>query len=94
MLLSRKGNVFLKTALVTAAITGCRRRGGTHPAEKYRRLRARAPPGYFHDRASPFAGGPGGKATWRVQGGARSFPGSSNRPGVAASYARGQKQPR
>jgi transposase len=41
MLLRRKGSVFLKTALVTAAITGCRRRGGTHPAEKYRRLRAR-----------------------------------------------------
>jgi transposase len=38
---SRKGNVFLKTALVSAAITGCRRRGGTYLAEKYRRLRAR-----------------------------------------------------
>jgi transposase len=38
---ARKGNVFLKTALVTAAITGCRRRGGTYLAEKYRRLRAR-----------------------------------------------------
>jgi transposase len=38
---SRKGNVFLKTALVTAAITGSRRRGGTYLAEKYRRLVAR-----------------------------------------------------
>jgi transposase len=38
---SRKGNVFLKTALVTAAITGSRRRGGTYLAEKYRRLTAR-----------------------------------------------------
>jgi transposase len=38
---SRKGNVFLKTALVTAAITGSRRRGGTYLAEKYRRLAAR-----------------------------------------------------
>jgi transposase len=38
---ARKGNVFLKTALVTAAITGCRRHGGTYLAEKYRRLRAR-----------------------------------------------------
>ena len=38
---SRKGNVFLKTALVTAAITGSRRRGGTYLAEKYRRLSAR-----------------------------------------------------
>jgi transposase len=37
---SRKGNVFLKTALVTAAITGARRRG-TYLAEKYRRLAAR-----------------------------------------------------
>jgi transposase len=37
---ARKGNVFLKTALVTAAITGCRR-SGTFLAEKYRRLRAR-----------------------------------------------------
>lgn len=38
---SRKGNVFLKTALVTAAITGSRRRGGSYLAEKYRRLTAR-----------------------------------------------------
>lgn len=38
---SRKGNVFLKTALVTSAITGSRRRGGTYLAEKYRRLTAR-----------------------------------------------------
>lgn len=38
---SRKGNVFLKTALVTAVITGSRRRGGTYLAEKYRRLTAR-----------------------------------------------------
>ena len=38
---SRKGNVFLKTALVSAAISGCRRRGGTYLAEKYRRLTAR-----------------------------------------------------
>lgn len=37
---SRKGNVFLKTALVTAAITGSRRRG-TYLTEKYRRLAAR-----------------------------------------------------
>lgn len=37
---SRKGNVFLKTALVTAAITGSRRRG-TYLGEKYRRLAAR-----------------------------------------------------
>ena len=35
---TRKGNVFLKTALVTAAITGSCRRGGTYLAEKYRRL--------------------------------------------------------
>jgi len=38
---SRKGNVFLKSALVNAAITGCRRGGGTYLAEKYRRLTAR-----------------------------------------------------
>jgi len=38
---SRKGNVFLKTALVSAAISGCRRRGSTYLAEKYRRLTAR-----------------------------------------------------
>lgn len=38
---SRKGNVFLKTALVTAAINGSRRRGGTYLAEKHRRLTAR-----------------------------------------------------
>lgn len=37
---TRKGNVFLKTALVTAAIS-CSRRGGTYLAEKYRRLTAR-----------------------------------------------------
>ena len=37
---SRKGNVFLKTALVTAAITGSRR-GGTYLAEKFRRMAAR-----------------------------------------------------
>jgi transposase len=37
---SRKGNVFLKTARVSAAVSGCRR-GGTHLAEKYRRLTAR-----------------------------------------------------
>ncbi len=34
------GNVFLKTALVTAAITGSRRKG-TYLAEKYRRIAAR-----------------------------------------------------
>ena len=38
---SRKGNVFLKTALVSAAVTGCRRGGRTYLAEKYRRLAAR-----------------------------------------------------
>ena len=37
---SRKGNVYMKTALVTAAITGSRRRG-TYLAEKYRRLATR-----------------------------------------------------
>ena len=38
---SRKGNVFLKTALITAAITGSRRGGGSYLGEKYRRLTAR-----------------------------------------------------
>jgi transposase len=38
---SRKGNVFLKTALITAAITGSRRGGGSYLGEKYRRLSAR-----------------------------------------------------
>jgi transposase len=37
---TRKGNIFLRTALVTAAISGSRRRG-TYLAEKYRRLTAR-----------------------------------------------------
>ena len=37
---TRHGNVFLKTALVTAAITGSRRKG-TYLAEKYRRIAAR-----------------------------------------------------
>jgi transposase len=37
---SRHGNVFLKTTLVTAAITGSRRRG-SYLAEKYRRLAVR-----------------------------------------------------
>jgi hypothetical protein len=37
----RKGNVFLKTALVATAITGRRRRGATYLAEKDRRLTAR-----------------------------------------------------
>jgi transposase len=37
----RKGNVFLKTALITAAITGSRRGGGSYLGEKYRRLSAR-----------------------------------------------------
>jgi len=37
---TRKGNVFLRTALVTAAISGSRRRG-TYLGEKYRRLAAR-----------------------------------------------------
>ena len=38
---TRKGNVFLKTALVSAAITGARRGGGTYLGEKFRRLSAR-----------------------------------------------------
>jgi transposase len=38
---SRKGNAVLKTALVSAVITGSRRRGGGYLAEKYRRLTAR-----------------------------------------------------
>jgi transposase len=37
---TRKGNVYLKTAMVTAAITGGRKRG-SYLADKYRRLRAR-----------------------------------------------------
>ena len=37
---TRHGNAFLKTALVTAAITGARREG-TYLAEKYRRIAAR-----------------------------------------------------
>jgi len=38
---TRKGNVFLKTALITAAITGPRRAGISYLAEKSRRLTAR-----------------------------------------------------
>jgi transposase len=38
---TRKGNVVLKTALVSAAVTGSRRANGTYLAEKYRRLAAR-----------------------------------------------------
>jgi transposase len=37
---TRKGNVWLKTAVITAAITGARKRG-SYLADKYRRLRAR-----------------------------------------------------
>jgi transposase len=37
---TRKGNVHLKTALITAAITGCRTRG-SYLADKHRRLLAR-----------------------------------------------------
>jgi hypothetical protein len=37
---TRKGNVRLKTALIIAAITGCRTRG-TYLADKHRRLLAR-----------------------------------------------------
>jgi len=37
---TRKGNVYLKTALIIAAITGARKRG-SYLAEKYRRLRSR-----------------------------------------------------
>jgi transposase len=37
---TRKGIVYLKTALITAAVTGCRKRG-SYLADKHRRLRAR-----------------------------------------------------